>query len=255
MAQSGDLQFLEVRGNRKPFGPQVIEAHRLLKNSVNSDNYALISKDLANHIELPFDYSSKVFQFQSGSDDYDGKTTEYLFALIDRDKLSLHEFKHGHKVVMDQPPQISLEKEFPVSAAELMEYISNFNYRHHWVEGVNEFKYNEHEVTRAGTEHLCVINDKSLNITTVTKEGGPGELVYGETTNSLPIFDKFYTFYIAKPIDENRSLLTGESYWEVKSPIKKLIVALIVKRKFGKTFARSADLLYDFILSSKGSQA
>ena len=32
VAHSGDLQFIHVQGNRKPFGQHVIEAHRLLKN-------------------------------------------------------------------------------------------------------------------------------------------------------------------------------------------------------------------------------
>ena len=53
VAHCADLQFIEVKGNRKPFGPQVIEAHRLLKNSVDSENYALISKDLASGQKNP----------------------------------------------------------------------------------------------------------------------------------------------------------------------------------------------------------
>ncbi|MEM8848155.1 MAG: DUF2652 domain-containing protein, partial [Bacteroidota bacterium] len=52
IAHTGNLSHIEVHGRRKPFGEQVIEAHRLLKNSVESDNYALISRSLALDIQL-----------------------------------------------------------------------------------------------------------------------------------------------------------------------------------------------------------
>ena len=51
IAHSGELQFINVQNKRKPFGTQVIEVHRLMKNSVDSDNYVLLSKKLSDHIE------------------------------------------------------------------------------------------------------------------------------------------------------------------------------------------------------------
>ena len=93
IAHSGDIQFITVQRERKPFGKQVIEAHRLMKNSVNSDNYVLISKDLANDIELPDNYSSKLFNFQSGHDSYDSKSVQYLFSIVDPANLKLKSFK------------------------------------------------------------------------------------------------------------------------------------------------------------------
>ena len=71
----GEMKFLTVQGNRKPFGEIVIEAHRLLKNSVKSDNYILIGDALAKEIELPEDYSSSLFHFQKGLDSYDERSS------------------------------------------------------------------------------------------------------------------------------------------------------------------------------------
>ena len=65
VAHMGELQFIEVQGQRKPFGPQVIEAHRLLKNSIDSDHYALISGALADHIGLNTNYSSKLYHLHA----------------------------------------------------------------------------------------------------------------------------------------------------------------------------------------------
>ena len=247
VAHCADLQFIEVKGNRKPFGPQVIEAHRLLKNSVNSDNYALISKELANYIELPVDYSSRVFCFSLGADTYDDKEVEYIYSIIDREKLSLTDFNQSSKVEFSHPPKMTFEKEYPVSAEVLYEYITNFSYRHHWVKGVDRFEYNENEVTRAGSEHLCVINEKHLNIVAVTKEVAAGKLVYGEMTKSLMPFDVFYNFFTISPISEQKSHLLGEVYWETKSPLKKLLISLFVKRAFRKTSIQSLEDLESLV--------
>jgi len=44
---SGDLQFITVQEKKKPFGRWVIEVYRLLKNSINSENYALLSDSVS----------------------------------------------------------------------------------------------------------------------------------------------------------------------------------------------------------------
>ena len=252
VAHCGDLGFIEVQGNRKPFGSQVIEAHRLLKNSIDSDNYALISKDLASYIGLPLHYRSKVFQFDNGFDNYDDRKVEYMYALIDRDNLNLTTYHQAKKVVFDRPPNLTSEKEFPVNAAVLFEYITNYAYRSYWVNGVDKFEYQENQVTRAGTEHLCVINGKHLNITAVTRESEPGEFIYGEMTTSLLPFDVFYQFYSIKAIDDSHSRLVTESYWETRSIFKKLLIALVVKREFIKNGSKSLEDLESFIRQREG---
>jgi len=247
VAHCGDLQFIEVKGSRKPFGQQVIQAHRLLKNSVDSENYALISKELASAIELPIYYYSKIFRFKEGADNYDGTELPYIYSLIDSTKLSLNPFVKGKKVAFESPPDMVFEKEFNISAISLMEYIANYSYRHEWVNGVDKFEYNENEVTRLGTEHVCVINGKYLNFVTVTKNVENGKLVYGEMTTSPPPVDALYQFYIIDPISESSSKLKVEIYWEAKSLLKKLIVALVVRRIFKKNTKEAIDGLFRFV--------
>ncbi len=249
VAHCADLQFIQVKGTRKPFGSQVIEAHRLLKNSIQSENYALISRDLASFIELPFDYLSKVFQFSTGVDTYDGKAVEYIYALIDRDKLNLSGYLQAKKVDIEGPPKFTYMKEFPISANSLYEFITNYSYRHEWVKGVDEFEFNENEVTRLGSEHVCVVNGKHLNIVVVTKDASAEQLVYGEMTTSLQPFDVFYQFFIISPVSENKSILNGEIYWVAKSPLKRLLIALIVKRAMKKNVEQSYEDLLKLINS------
>ncbi len=251
IAHAGEIQFLNVKGNHKPFGNAVIEAHRLLKNKVHSDNYILISDELVKEIELSIDYKSKLYRFHHGSDSYDSKEIGYYYSIIKTSKLQLLSFDEPKYISFDCPPNLTFEKEFRVSASVLIEHITNYKYRHYWVEGIDEFIYNENEVTRYGSEHVCVINGKQLNFTTVTKEGKSGQIVYGELTESTPILDQFYQFYIISPISNTSCILQIETYWKVKSPIKKLIMALFIKKRFFKNTESAIQNLYEFLNENK----
>lgn len=247
IAHSGEIQFITVQGKRKPFGTEVIQVHRLMKNSVNSDNYVLLSEDLVEEMNLPKDYKSMLFEFTDGQNEYDGKQINYFYSVIQNEALKLKPFSQAKKVQFNRPPSFTIEKTFPIPAADLFEYITNFTYRHHWVQGADEFLFDENEVNRTGTEHICVINDKHLNFITVTKQGEPGQLVYGEHTTDVPFLDESYQFYILTPLTHHSVKLEMELYLVAKSPLKKLMSFLFVKNLFRKNASKSVEHLLEFV--------
>jgi hypothetical protein len=251
IAHCGELQFLTVQNNRKPFGKQVIEAHRLMKNSVESDNYVLFSKELTDYIGLSGNYQSKLYNFKNGNDSYDGKQLDYLFSVIDNSHLKLKSFLTASKVVFNKAPSFTVEKEFTVAAEEVLEALTNYSYRREWKETVNEIKFNVNEVTRLGSEHVCVVDQKHLDFVVVTKEVEPGQLVYGEMTKSPIPLDKLYQFYIITPLSSNSCKLVLETYLEAKSPIKKFAIFLFVKNVFKKDVTEGIDKLFDFLESKR----
>ncbi len=246
VAHSGELQFITVQEKRKPFGQSVIEAHRLLKNSIASDNYALLSNEISRIIGLPADYKSKLYNFDQGQDTYDDKEIGYLFSKIDKNKLKLNPFAIPEVVDFKCTASIVLERTFKIPATQLLEYITNYSYRHYWVKGVDRFEYDPNEVTRLGTEHVCVIDGKRLNFTTVTKKADNDEIVYGERTTDVPI-DALYQFYIIKPLFENTCKLTIEIYPKAISFFRKLLLYLLIKRAIRKSIKTSLDTLEIFV--------
>lgn len=234
IVHAGEMQFLKVQGSKKPFGNAVITAHRLLKNSVNDNNYIILSKELTQSLGLSKEYQSNLYSFQEGSDEYDGKKVDYLFALIDHQKLKLKLFEDPFNVQFDKAPNLFFEQTIEASSDEILEYITNYRHRHLWVKGVDSFDFNENEVTRLGTEHVCNINGRQLNFVTVTKAAAPNEIVYGELTKSPPPVDELYSFYIIEPLGTVKSRVKVEVFWKAKSPLKKLIMALFVKGSLKK---------------------
>ena len=247
VAHCGELQFITVQNNRKPFGPNVIEAHRLMKNSIGRDNYLLLSSELQNSIKLPTDYNSRLYEFQPGKDHYDGKDIEYSYSLINQSELKLVPAPTMAKVEIDAPPALTHQLFFPVAASELLEFITNYKFRHFWIQGVDKFKFDNQEVTKVGTEHQCIVNGKHINFTAVTKNVDPGKLVYGEMTQDAPFTDRIYQFYILAPIDKASCLLQTEFYWQVNSSLKKVLIGLFLKRIFRKNLHNSLDRLLEFV--------
>lgn len=248
VAHCGDLQFINVQNKRKPFGEEVIEAHRLLKNSVDSNNYILISKCLSDLLHIDINVDSPLYDFENGQDVYDGKHINYFFAKIDTKKLKLLSYRTPQKMEFNTKPNLIFEKEFPVSADKLLENITNYKFRHLWADGVDEFRYKHNEVTRLGSEHVCVIGGKQLEFTTVTKAGNPDEIIYGELTKSPPPIDELYQFYIIKSLGEYRAHLKLELFWFTKNPFKKLLVKLVAERQFKKGINLAMDKLYTYLL-------
>ena len=253
IAHTGELRFLDVQDSHKPFGQAVIEAHRLLKNSIGSNNYTLISENLSNAVGLPHDYFSKIFSFKTGNDSYDGIEIAYLFSEIDNENLKLNPFAQPKIVDLASKSCLSITKEFPISARTLLEYITNYTYRHEWVKGVDKFEYNANEVTRIGTEHTCVIGGKNLDFVTVSKNVLSGQLIYGELTSIPRVIDEFYQFYTITTLTNSSSVLEIEISWKTRSPIKKLIILLFAKKIFKRNMKNAMQGLFDFVLRGEAA--
>lgn len=253
IAHIGELRFLDVQDSHKPFGQAVIDVHRLLKNSIGSHNYTLISVGLSNAVGLPHNYISRLFSFKKGKDSYDGIEITYLYSEIDNENLKLTPFAQPKIVDLARKSCLSITKEFPISAGILLEYITNYTYRHEWIKGVDKFEYNADEVTRIGSEHICVIGGKQLDFVTVTKNVLPGQLIYGELTSSLPVVDEFYQFFTITPITASSSVLDIDIAWKVGSLIKKLIISLFARKIFKKNMENTMQGLFDFVMRANAA--
>ena len=252
VAHCGEIEFITIKGKQKPFGKEVIEAHRLLKNMVESDEYVLLSETLLKEIKLPIDYSSVLFSFRQEKEFYDGVLFPYVYSLINIENLKLKPFEFAKEVEMVKSPDIVIEKEFPLSEAKLLEYITNYAYREKWTDGVDEFVFNSDEVTRIGTEHMCIINGKHLNFTTITKKVESDQLIYGEHSLNIPVVQELHQFFIITPLGSGRSMLRLELYFTLNTLLKKLFFQFVLKKSFQKNIKGAAENLFHFITSQEG---
>ncbi len=247
IAHSGEMQFINVHNSRKPFGTQVIEAHRLMKNDVPSDNYLLISDSLATDLGLEIGRYQEQHDFVSGKNCYDGRDVHYLYSEIDVSKLKLKSPAGEYEVAFTAPPNLKACREYPVAAEELLELISNFRYRRLWNREADRIDFNVSEVTKLGSPHVCVINGQDFDFVTVTKTVEKGQLIYGEMTENPPPVDQLYQFFIITPLSPNSCRLEMETYWKARSPVKRMMLTLFAKKVLRNSVSQVLDNLDELV--------
>ena len=187
VAHAGPLEFIKVKEFLKPYGPDMIVVHRLLKNSVPVNEYLLVTENLAEQTSSNFDPALPSWvAFQRGSDSYDeiGEVRFQFAAMAD-----LHDRVPVPEQIVDferMPNPIAKEVFVNRPVSESYELISNLNIRLDWAKGVERMNFESDRVNRIGLRHQCVIRGDLLDFETITADYGPKKLVYGERLMDPP---------------------------------------------------------------------
>ena len=229
-AHAGNIQFLEIKGFKKPHGKEVIVVHRLMKNSVPIQEYLLLSRDLIQQMDIlnPTLFSD---EFQEGIENYDAGEIHYQFSDLGPLRDRLNELPHytGHS---DSTDPIKVKGKVELAPKELMEIISNLKYRHLWNTSADKILYQEDHLNRMGTEHVCVINGREVVLETVSKPSAKNKLVYGEKTKDFPLMKQFTNYFVVE--EENAgSLLTIEGHLNSKNILGTLFKPILKKKLKG----------------------
>jgi len=205
----GEIDFIKVKESHKPFGSNVIQIHRLLKNEVPLPEYALFTKsilDLNNDNVTPTNL-----------------VATYDFGAIEYNYEGLSHLKKALPYVAPIPKEVPKHKLFisteivNLPILELYEVISNFDYRLLWVKGVDTLEYDKNKVNRAGQKHKCLIaKNQVASQITVTKKVEDGQLVYGESTTNIPLTKQVNVYYVLEHSKEGFTKLNIEVYADFK---------------------------------------
>jgi len=213
---AGELNFINVKGERKPHGQDVILAHRIMKNSVPTDAYALLTNKVfeawgiePEELELP-----EGMELVRGSDDF-GATD---VGKVDYYYVHLSELKR----FVNNPPDLKLAAKYrnplhlrqhiDLPPIDLFELLTNFRYRIQWNPGIDKLEYDENAINRAGTKHVCVINQQHIEFETVRSDFGEDKWVYGERAKPpMPLVKNFINYYILEA-DGDETRMTVEMH-------------------------------------------
>ena len=215
----GEIDFIKVKETLKPYGSSVIQAHRLLKNEIPINEYALYTDKvsqidkLETAMKASFDFGNIVFKYQA-----------------------LEVFKSELPYVPPIPNEVPKHKLFTftktleIPILDLYETISNFDYRLLWVKGVDQLDYQKDQINKKGIKHKCLIDrSKEVSQTTVTKETGPNQYVYGESTTEVPFMKRFNVYYVLEETKRGSTQLIAECYADFK-PLGVLMKPILVKK-------------------------
>ena len=230
IVHSGPIDFIQIKDMRKPYGSEIITAHRLMKNNVPESEYALIT-----------DAAIQAMTEQQGGPslhgDWDPCPLQLGFEDIGDIDFCYYKLADLKQFILPPPPPMPAPQvKNPIRVQgfidrepdDLFEMISNFNLRYLWNEQVT-IEYDKDHLNRVGMEHQCVIDGKVLNFDTITKQAKKGAQVYGEHTTDIPVLKSMSTYFILEP-SKNGTLLTIEAHPELSPLLRWLLLPLVRKR-------------------------
>ena len=226
----GDIEFITVKTSKKPYGSDVIKVHRLLKNEVPIDEYALFTDNVYKQ-----------------TDNKNTLSTAYDFGQINYHYKTLEPLKHKLPEIKPIPNNVPKHKLYSdnvtvkIPAADLYEVISNFDYRLLWTEGIDQLEYEKNKVNRIGKKHKCLFNkNKDVEQQTITKPVNKNQLVYGESTNNVPFTKTFNNYFVLEEIKDGETNLNIEVFADFKpfgiwlKPLMKRSLKKVISRNITK---------------------
>jgi len=194
---SGTFDFTTVNKTVKPYGRDIILAHKLLKNNIEESEYLLLSeKTFDIYPEKSPAFIKDLKKMKEGTTNYDEiGSTRYRYFLLN----------HLHDRVKELPTKVHPHKfKNPIrydgiinaTKEEVYEITSNLEYRTSINKNASDFIYDKERVNRVGFVHECVINNRNIRIETISQDFGDDRLVYGELVKKIPIARKMYSYTI-----------------------------------------------------------
>lgn len=241
IADTGPLQMINIKGNEKPFGESVIRAHRLLKNSIPSKEYILLTENLLDQTQFSRNDVGSIL----GKDTYDD------LGIIPYQSIDLHFLQQKVTTPKQLPSEQLIAKPITYSIDisadkyKVFEWLTNMERRSLWNRDVNEFKYKKGIVNQKGYQHVCVIGNQTIGFETVTHDFGEGKLVYGEKTTEIPIFKESTSYLILEEKDEITTLLVEFHYQE--KPILGFLFKRFLIKKLLYNFKKNLTILKELI--------
>lgn len=203
----GEIEFIKVKDSKKPYGSHVIQVHRLLKNEIPIDEYALFTETVKTIDKTSKDTITASYDFGDISFSYN-ELKPLKIRLPEVDPIPNDVPKHK---LFDETEIIKL----PIN--DLYEVISNFDYRLLWVKDVVKVEYEKNKVNRVGEKHKCLFNkNDDITQTTITKEVKKNQLVYGESTTNVPFTKRFNSYFVLEEIDNQSTKLNIEAFADFK---------------------------------------
>jgi hypothetical protein len=240
VAHAGPIELISVRGFQKPYGSDVIVAHRLLKNDVEDSEYLLVTESALGGAEEDLEAPAWSPIRQGALTIEDLGEVGYRYVMLGPLKEFIPEPPPPRSFPKSDRP-LQRETHIDLPPAELFELVSNLDLRRRWNHDVDDLRYEPRRVNRVGTKHFCVIGGDLIEFETVTDDFGEGRRVYGEHIPDNPFVDDFACYYIVTSEGEG-SRLRVEVHYRAK-PFPRTVLAWLFRFRFGRLIPRIVEAI------------
>ena len=245
VAHYGELGTNQVRNFTKLFGKDLIVAHRMLKNSIELDEYIVITRLLAEHCPNWDEATEKLWTaVAEGHDTYDFGPLAYLYVPLEPLYPKVPEPKIEDHAIDGATMEIWRSQwTFDAPVQMVFDVLTDLSYRHHWQPALKNSTELNTLITQNGSEHRCVIKGTDSDPLLVSHDFqfARDSITWTETEARNAIV----TIFRVEKLDELRAMVTMAVFLQ-PNPIKRLFFQLFLRRRFNKDAIKSCQILTDY---------
>lgn len=202
----GPLAEIKVGRFIKQSGPEMIVAHRLLKNSIDNNEYLLMTEKLLKHDTSTSDYPN--MEWSSSSEEYTsiGKI-DYRFTLLNEARKNVPQ---PPAPIRDYKTDDTPYYELQIDASILDVYmaIMNIPARHSWVPGLSNVEQDISEVF-LGSKHHCTFDQFVSIVSPLSMRVTDKKIVYAEQCSIEELNLSLVHEFVFNEINENLTLFAS----------------------------------------------
>jgi hypothetical protein len=252
VAHAGNFTLIKVKDRQKPYGPDVILVHRLLKNNIDNDEYLLITDNsFASITDNDLDTHREWARLETGSCSYES-LGEINYKYIPLSPLLDYmpepdPVPEGKKIA--NPVVVEEYIESPVDT--IFEALRNLALRPRWTRGLERIEFDEDKLNVPGTKHKCVIDSKELDFETVIVDFGKTKRVYGERVANAPFMKDMYNYIILEPQGAGTKLRAETHFFPL--PLIGRLLKPLLTSKLTQNLTNAMNALKEYCESRKAA--
>lgn len=165
IAHFGEVADKQVKDRTKLFGKDVIIAHRLLKNEIESEEYSLFSENLVRACSTWLNLEEVAWSdINKRTSEYDFGKAKYCFLELEALEEHIPEPRiedysiHGKKESL-----LNTEVTIQAPIQTVFNVISDMDFRHHFMFHLQGSDKLNHKIAQTGSTHRCIINQNEAD--------------------------------------------------------------------------------------------
>jgi hypothetical protein len=224
----GEVEKINIKDHHKLHGKDVILAHKLLKNSINEDEYILVTNSFELNSGLIKMDEKELMSIKKGTDIYNnlGKV-DYSFIPI---KNFLKELAEPTQVSIPglSHDKIVVENTINAPIGLIYDNYTNLEKRMEWNEDIKEIIEHGKSLNKTGSVHKCLVGPYSLNIESIGRMENKDQIVYSERLKQFKVLHDIISVYTFEKKDD-KTLVKVEVDYKIKLWIIKLMKPIVRK--------------------------
>lgn len=208
----GEFTGYSVQKFNKLIGKDIIVAHQLLKNDIDTHEYWLVTKSLLP--ENPPAGFAEWMKWNSSSKQTDSGELVYHFTQLGPLKNNIEQDPIPQPDLSKKVKMLSASREYETDIITLFHAAGDFNYRSSWQEGVEKVEEINHYLPRVGMKCKSYMDNGEAIIYSSSYYYSSEKIEFTETNETK----KILTYYTLDKITDSRTRLTIDYYLDKKFP-------------------------------------